>query len=90
MIALTKQAAIEYGRKGIRANAICPGLTVTEMSGGRGAIEKFPQLVEGAPMGRAGEPEEVAELAASSPRTAPRSSPALSSRSTAASPATTP
>src|SRR3954451_15446311 len=63
VIALTKQAAIEYGRKGIRANTICPGLTVTEMAGGREAIEKFPGLVKGAPMGRAGEPEEVAELA---------------------------
>lgn len=63
VISFTKQAAIEYGRKGIRANAICPGLTVTEMSGGRAAIEKFPNLVEGAPLGRAGEPEEVAELA---------------------------
>lgn len=63
VIAFTKQAAIDYGRKGIRANAICPGLTITELSGGRAAIEKFPQLVEGAPMGRAGEPEEVAELA---------------------------
>jgi NAD(P)-dependent dehydrogenase (short-subunit alcohol dehydrogenase family) len=63
VIAVTKQAAIEYGAKGIRANAICPGLTVTEMSGGREAIEKFPHLVKGAPMERAGEPEEVAELA---------------------------
>lgn len=63
VISFTKQAAIEYGRKGIRANAICPGLTVTELSGGREALEKFPHLVEGAPMGRAGEPEEVAELA---------------------------
>jgi len=63
VIAFTKQAAIEYGTKGIRANAICPGLTVTELSGGREAIEKFPHLVEGAPMKRAGEPEEVAELA---------------------------
>lgn len=63
VISFTKQAAVEYGRKGIRANAICPGLTVTELSGGREAIEKFPHLVEGAPMGRAGEPEEVAELA---------------------------
>jgi NAD(P)-dependent dehydrogenase (short-subunit alcohol dehydrogenase family) len=63
VISFTKQAAIEYGRKGIRANTICPGLTVTELSGGREAIEKFPQLVEGAPMRRAGEPEEVAELA---------------------------
>ncbi len=63
VIVFTKQAAIEYATKGIRANAICPGLIVTELSGGRAAIEKFPQLVEGAPMKRAGEPEEVAELA---------------------------
>ncbi len=63
VIAFTKQAAIEYATKGIRANAICPGLIITELSGGRAAIEKFPQLVEGAPMKRAGEPEEVAELA---------------------------
>lgn len=63
VIALTKQAAIEYATDGIRANAICPGLIVTELSGGREAIEKFPQLVKGAPMNRAGEPEEVAELA---------------------------
>lgn len=59
----TKQVAIEYGRKGIRANAICPGLTVTELAGGREAIEKFPALVQGAPMGRAAEPEEIAEVA---------------------------
>ena len=63
VISFTKQAAIEYARKGIRANAICPGLIVTELSGGRAAIEKFPHLVKGAPMHRAGEPEEVAELA---------------------------
>jgi NAD(P)-dependent dehydrogenase (short-subunit alcohol dehydrogenase family) len=63
VIAYTKQAAIEYGRKGIRANAICPGLTVTELAGGREAIEKFPALVQGAPMGRAAEPEEIAEVA---------------------------
>jgi NAD(P)-dependent dehydrogenase (short-subunit alcohol dehydrogenase family) len=63
VISFTKQAAIEYGAQGIRANAICPGLIVTELSGGREAIERVPQLVEGAPMKRAGEPEEVAELA---------------------------
>jgi len=63
VIAFTKQAAVEYATQGIRANAICPGLIVTELSGGRAAIEKFPQLVKGAPMERAGEPEEVAELA---------------------------
>ena len=63
VIAFTKQAAIEYATQGIRANAICPGLIITEMSGGRAAIENHPELVQGAPMKRAGEPEEVAELA---------------------------
>ena len=63
VIAVTRQAAIENGTKGIRANAICPGLTITEMSGGREAIESFPNLVKGAPMKRAAEPEEIGEVA---------------------------
>jgi NAD(P)-dependent dehydrogenase (short-subunit alcohol dehydrogenase family) len=63
VIAFTKAAAVEYGAKGIRANAICPGLIVTELSGGQSAIDSYPQLVEGAAMKRAGQPEEVAELA---------------------------
>jgi len=63
VIAFTKAAAVEYGAKGIRANALCPGLIVTELSGGQAAIDNFPQLVEGAAMKRAGQPEEVAEVA---------------------------
>jgi len=63
VISFTKAAAVEYGTKGIRANAICPGLILTELSGGQAAIDAFPQLVEGAAMKRAGQPEEVAELA---------------------------
>jgi NAD(P)-dependent dehydrogenase (short-subunit alcohol dehydrogenase family) len=63
VISFTKQAAIEYGARNIRGNAICPGLTVTEMIGGRESVERFPGLVQGSPMRRAGEPEEVAELA---------------------------
>lgn len=63
VISFTKSAAVEYGRKGIRANAICPGLIVTELSGGPEAIERFPHLVESSALKRAGQPEEVAELA---------------------------
>ena len=63
VISLTKAAAIEYGAQGIRANAICPGFVETAMSGGKGAGERFPELVGGSALRRAGQPEEVAELA---------------------------
>jgi NAD(P)-dependent dehydrogenase (short-subunit alcohol dehydrogenase family) len=64
VISFTKAAAIEYGTHGIRANAICPGFIETELSGGPGAAKRFPALVEGSALKRAGQPEEVAELAA--------------------------
>jgi NAD(P)-dependent dehydrogenase (short-subunit alcohol dehydrogenase family) len=63
VIAFTKQAAIEYGAKGIRANAICPGFIETEMSGGPGAAARFPNMVAGTSLKRGGQPEEVAEVA---------------------------
>jgi len=63
VIAFTKAAAVEYGPRGVRANAICPGFIETEMSGGRGAGERFPQMIQASALKRAGQPEEVAELA---------------------------
>jgi NAD(P)-dependent dehydrogenase (short-subunit alcohol dehydrogenase family) len=63
VIAFTKAAAVEYGTQGIRAIAICPGFIETEMSGGPGAAERFPNLVQGTALKRGGQPEEVAELA---------------------------
>ena len=63
VIALTKAACIEYGEQGIRCNAICPGFIETPLSGGKGAAERFPALVGGSALKRAGQPEEVAELA---------------------------
>jgi NAD(P)-dependent dehydrogenase (short-subunit alcohol dehydrogenase family) len=63
VIAVTKAAAVEYGKHNIRANAICPGFILTEIMGASGA-EKFPEMFEKAALGRAGQPQEVAEVAA--------------------------
>jgi NAD(P)-dependent dehydrogenase (short-subunit alcohol dehydrogenase family) len=63
VIAITKAAAVEYGPKGIRANAICPGFILSEIMGARGA-KHFPEMLEKAALKRAGQPAEVAEVAA--------------------------
>ncbi|HVX68893.1 MAG TPA: glucose 1-dehydrogenase [Mycobacteriales bacterium] len=62
--AITKSAAVEYGAQKIRANALCPGFIETAMTGGPGTAEKFPQLVQGSALKRAGLAAEVAEVAA--------------------------
>jgi NAD(P)-dependent dehydrogenase (short-subunit alcohol dehydrogenase family) len=62
--AITKAAAVEYGAQGIRANALCPGFVETAMTGGPGTAERFPQLVQGSALKRAGRADEVAEVAA--------------------------
>ena len=59
-----KAAAVEYGTQGIRAITICPGFIETDMSGGPGAAERLPQLVQGTALKWDGQPEKVAELTA--------------------------
>lgn len=61
---LTKAAAVEYARRGIRVNAVCPAAIRTPMI--ERTLEAQPEmtwqsLAEGHPIGRIGEPEEVAE-----------------------------
>jgi len=62
VIGLTKSAAVEYGRKGLRVNAICPAVIDTEMY--RRATQNDPQKEQYVnslhPVGRIGQPEEVA------------------------------
>jgi NAD(P)-dependent dehydrogenase (short-subunit alcohol dehydrogenase family) len=65
--ALTRQAAIDYARHGIRVNAVAPGTILTEVNAAllQSAAEPQKLLDEwGAahPLGRAGQPEEVANL----------------------------
>ena len=63
VISFTKSAAVEYGHQGIRANAVCPGFVETALTGGPGSGARFPQLIEASALKRAGQAEEVAELA---------------------------
>jgi len=63
VIAVTKAAAVEHGKNGIRANVLCPGIILTEIMGASGAAH-FPELLEKSALGRAGQPNEVAEVAA--------------------------
>jgi NAD(P)-dependent dehydrogenase (short-subunit alcohol dehydrogenase family) len=62
---LTRSLAIELGPHGINVNSICPGPVRTEFS--RDALwgdpEREKKLVTTIPMGRIGEPEDVAGLA---------------------------
>ena len=63
VVGMTKTAAAEYARRKIRVNAVCPGITRTAMM--ERAIERAPQRappIAGAqPMGRVGEPGEIAQ-----------------------------
>ena len=63
MIALTKSAAKELAKRNIRVNAIAPGFIRTRMTEAL-SPEIQNQILEQIPLGRYGEPEEVAEVAA--------------------------
>ena len=65
VVGLTKQFAVAFGPQGVRVNAVCPGYIETPMTkanrerpGGRAFMESLQ------PMGRLGQPEEVAAVAA--------------------------
>ena len=57
---LTIGLAKELGRDGVRVNAVRPGLIRTEIHADAGDPERADRLGATAPIGRAGEPEEVA------------------------------
>jgi NAD(P)-dependent dehydrogenase (short-subunit alcohol dehydrogenase family) len=64
VVGLTKTAALEYAKSGLRINAVCPGIIHTSMVD-RMFLNRRPDLEDRLaavePMGRLGKPEEVAE-----------------------------
>jgi NAD(P)-dependent dehydrogenase (short-subunit alcohol dehydrogenase family) len=66
VVGLTKAAAWDHVRDGVRVNAVCPGTIRTPMLEGFLALDpdNEPQLAKAAPMRRLGAPEEVADAVA--------------------------
>lgn len=64
VVGLTKTAAIEYSSQGIRVNSIGPAFIRTPLIEESLEQEEIDGLVGMHPIGRLGEPEEVAELVA--------------------------
>jgi NAD(P)-dependent dehydrogenase (short-subunit alcohol dehydrogenase family) len=63
VIGFTKSAALEYAARGIRINAVCPGLIQTPMSDqmvAAGQGEALEAMQKSIPMARVGRPEEIA------------------------------
>ena len=66
VVGLTKMAAIEFARKGIRVNCICPGPTTSTRMNEEltaVAVDIIEKMEDKVPMGRTAEPREIAEAA---------------------------
>jgi NAD(P)-dependent dehydrogenase (short-subunit alcohol dehydrogenase family) len=61
VLGLTKSAALEYAKQGIRINAVSPGGIETELFDRFASDPQFREQMEAAhPVGRVGKPEEIA------------------------------
>ena len=62
VIGMTKSAAMDYAPRGIRINAICPGVIDTPMVSDmlEGQAEAMKEIMRDQPIGRLGRAEEIA------------------------------
>ena len=74
LLQLCRSVAVDYGRQGVRANIVCPGWVRTEMADrrmarfaeeerlpGGGVTAAYEEATRMLPLGRPGEPREIAE-----------------------------
>lgn len=62
VVGLSRHGALKWAQQGIRVNAICPGVIETAMTAPLVADAQLKAMIEGmTPMGRMGQPEEIAE-----------------------------
>jgi NAD(P)-dependent dehydrogenase (short-subunit alcohol dehydrogenase family) len=64
VVLLTKNMACDYGRAGIRVNAICPGAVDTDMLRPALGANNFEERMRAAPLQRAADPSEIAAFIA--------------------------
>ena len=61
-VGLTKSAALQYIKRGIRINAVCPGYINTPMLGEEFTIDELNEAMkDGIPAGRIGQPSEITD-----------------------------
>jgi len=63
VLGLTKAMARELAPDNVRVNALCPGFIATDITAGKLTPEMKTMILEGIPMGRAGEASDVAGCA---------------------------
>jgi NAD(P)-dependent dehydrogenase (short-subunit alcohol dehydrogenase family) len=63
VIGLTRSLAVEWGARGVRVNAVCPGYVNTDMNATNQARGFYTaeDITERSPLGRFAEPEDVAQ-----------------------------
>lgn len=59
VVGITKAAALEYANKGVRINAVCPGMIDTPMTNTDATRDMIEKMAAASPIGRRGQPEEI-------------------------------